>query len=35
MKTIGQTLSEDIKIIHTNDVHCGVQDAIGYQVLIV
>jgi len=34
MKTIGQTLSEDIKIIHTNDVHCGVQDSIGYDGLM-
>ena len=30
IKTMGKTKLKDIKIIHTNDVHCGVQDAIGY-----
>ena len=26
----GEELSDDIIILHTNDVHCGVDDAIGY-----
>ena len=34
VKTIGKNRSKDIKIIHTNDVHCGVQDAIGYDGLM-
>ena len=34
VKTIGKTKSKDIKIVHTNDVHCGVQDAIGYDGLM-
>ena len=34
VKTIGKTKKKDIKIIHTNDVHCGVQDAIGYDGLM-
>jgi 2',3'-cyclic-nucleotide 2'-phosphodiesterase (5'-nucleotidase family) len=34
IKTMGKTKSKDIKIIHTNDVHCGVQDAIGYDGLM-
>ena len=34
VKTIGKSRSKDIKIIHTNDVHCGVQDAIGYDGLM-
>lgn len=28
------TKSEDIIILHTNDVHCGVQDQIGYDGLL-
>ena len=34
MKTQGKSLNQDIKIIHTNDVHCGVQDSIGYDGLM-
>ena len=26
--------SNDIVILHTNDVHCGVQDSIGYDGLV-
>ena len=29
-RTMEETLSDDIIILHTNDVHCGVQDTIGY-----
>ena len=28
------TRSDDIVILHTNDVHCGVQDSIGYDGLM-
>ena len=35
IKTMGKTKLKDIKIIHTNDVHCGVQDAIGYDGLFI
>ena len=36
VKTIGNNddLSDDIVILHTNDVHCGVQDTIGYDGLM-
>jgi len=36
IKTIGYNddLSDDIVILHTNDVHCGVQDTIGYDGLM-
>ena len=36
VKTIGNNndLSDDIVILHTNDVHCGVQDSIGYDGLM-
>ena len=34
LKTNGKELSDDIVIIHTNDVHCGVQDKIGYDGLM-
>lgn len=29
-KESSDTRSDDIIILHTNDVHCGVQDTIGY-----
>ena len=36
VKTVGKEkdLSDDIIILHTNDVHCGVQDTIGYDGLM-
>ena len=34
IKTEGKVSSSDIIILHTNDVHCGVQDAIGYDGLM-
>ena len=30
IKEEGEELSDDIIILHTNDVHCGIDDAIGY-----
>ena len=33
-KTSSKSKSDDIVILHTNDVHCGVQDAIGYDGLM-
>ena len=33
-RELQETLSDDIIIIHTNDVHCGVQDKIGYDGLM-
>ena len=34
IKVEGKTKSDDIVILHTNDVHCGVQDTIGYDGLM-
>ena len=34
LKQESEELSEDIIIIHTNDVHCGLNDSIGYDGLI-
>ena len=33
-KTSSKSKSDDIVILHTNDVHCGVQDSIGYDGLM-
>ena len=34
LKQESEELSEDIIIIHTNDVHCGLNDSIGYDGLM-
>ena len=33
-RNLDELNTEDIVILHTNDVHCGVQDTIGYDGLM-
>ena len=33
-RELSDSRSDDIIILHTNDVHCGVQDSIGYDGLM-
>ena len=34
LRKVSDIRSDDIVILHTNDVHCGVQDKIGYDGLM-